>query len=410
MNLKVRASELKSAALSLMSLSETQRKLALNKLAEALLLHEKDILDANSKDLEAAKASNLKASLIDRLTLTPASIKSMSQSCLEIANAEGVLNKIIEETKRADGLVIQKERIPLGLIAMIFESRPNVVIDAAALCIKSGNALILKGGKEAQFSNEVLFNMTKNISDQYLVKNTIELLLHRDEVTELLKLHEYVDVVVPRGGEALVKMVKENATMPVIAHDKGLCHLYIHEDASIDKAINIVTNAKTHRPGVCNALESLLIHEKWNLNYKKQLLKSLQDLNVELRVSHDLLDISEGALATETDYQTEYLDLILSVKTVTNIDQAIMHIKKYGSHHTEGIISEDLKVIEKFLNHLDASCIVINASTRFNDGGQLGLGAELGISTSKLHAYGPMGAEQMTTTRYIVRGDGHIRK
>lgn len=411
MNLKNQVKNLKLASNSLLSLTEENRVKALKALAQTLLESTDQIIEANAKDLEKAQDEKLKASLIDRLTLTKKSIQAMSESCLNIAAQKSLVHEIISSNKRTDGLLIQKERIPIGVIALIFESRPNVIIDAAALCIKSGNALVLKGGKEAHHSNEVLFKIAQNVFNQYLIKDTILLISSRDEAQELLTLHESIDVIIPRGGEALVKFVKQHATMPVIAHDKGLCHLYVNDDAILDQVVSVVLNAKAQRPGVCNALESLLIHQNWKNEFKEKLFKELIANNVELRVSDELIHITPNLkVATPEDFETEYLDLILSVKSVKDVDEAISHINQHGSHHTEGILAQDPKVIEYFLNHLDASCITINASTRFNDGGELGLGAELGISTSKLHAYGPMGAAEMTTTRFIVTGNGHIRK
>jgi len=303
---------------------------------------------------------------------------------------------VVESHTRADGLLVQKQRIPLGVIGMIFESRPNVVVDGAALAIKSGNAIILKGGKEAQYSNRKLFEIIHHSTASVLPEGSISLIETREDVAEILKLDQYIDLMVPRGGSALIQYVKANATMPVVAHDKGLCHLYVHADCEVD-AEAIVLNAKTQRPGVCNALETLILHEKFPHNEK--ILNALKAAGVELK--HP---------ATDVDFATEWLDKKISIKMVSNHLEAIEHIKKYSSHHTEAILAKDPKVIEDFLNSLDASCIAINASTRFNDGGELGLGAELGISTSKLHAYGPMGASEMTTTRFIVTGNGHVRK
>jgi glutamate-5-semialdehyde dehydrogenase len=277
------------------------------------------------------------------------------------------------------------------VIGMIFESRPNVVVDGAALAIKSGNAIILKGGKEAQHSNRVLFEIIKKAIASVLPEGAVNLIETREDVSELLKLNQYIDLMVPRGGSALIQHVKAHATMPVVAHDKGLCHMYVHSDCNVD-ATKIVLNAKVQRPGVCNALETLILNENYPKN--AELIQALKDAGVEIKEAYD----------------TEWLDKKISLKYVKNEHEAIEHIKKYSSHHTEAILAQDPKVIEEFLNSLDASCIAINASTRFNDGGELGLGAELGISTSKLHAYGPMGAQEMTTTRFIVTGKGHVRK
>lgn len=381
----------KDASLKLQGLSEEMRLTALDAMSKALLTHKEEILTENKKDLEEANKNNLTSSMIDRLTLTSSGISALSAMCTEVANQKQVVGMIVETHTREDGLVIQKQRIPLGVIGMIFESRPNVVVDGAALAIKSGNAIILKGGKEAQYSNRKLFEVISSAVHSVLPEGSIGLIETREDVDEMLKLDKYIDLMVPRGGSGLIKHVKAHATMPVVAHDKGLCHLYIHQDCAVD-ALQIVLNAKLQRPGVCNALETLILHENFPDNDK--ILKALVEAGVELK----------------EEYDNEWLDKKISVKKVKNHQEAIEHIKKYSSHHTEAILAQEPKVIEDFVNSLDASCIAINASTRFNDGGELGLGAELGISTSKLHAYGPMGAAEMTTTRFIVTGSGHIRK
>ena len=390
------AKQAKDASLKLQGLPEEMRLTALDAISKALLTHQDQILKANKIDLEEAQKNNLSKSLIDRLTITEKSILSLSVMCTDVANQKQVVGVISEEHLRADGLLIQKQRIPLGVIGMIFESRPNVVVDGAALAIKSGNAIILKGGKEAQHTNRVLFEVIKNATSSVLPDGSISLIETREDVAELLKLNTYIDLMVPRGGSSLIQYVKANATMPVVAHDKGLCHLYVHSDCNID-AVQVILNAKTQRPGVCNALETLILHKDYPKN--NEILAALQKSGVEIKNP-----------ASDEDFQTEWLDLKLSLKIVENEKEAIEHIKRYSSHHTEAILAQDPKVIEEFMNSLDASCIAINASTRFNDGGELGLGAELGISTSKLHAYGPMGAKEMTTTRFIVTGHGHIRK
>jgi len=390
------ATRAKEASLQLQGLSEEMRLTALDAMSKALLTHKNEILAENQKDLDEAKKNNLSSAMVDRLTLSGKSIQDLAAMCVSVANQKQVVGMVVESHTRADGLLVQKQRIPLGVIGMIFESRPNVVVDGAALAIKSGNAIILKGGKEAQYSNRKLFEIIHHSTASVLPEGSISLIETREDVAEILKLDQYIDLMVPRGGSALIQYVKANATMPVVAHDKGLCHLYVHADCEVD-AVAIVLNAKTQRPGVCNALETLILNEKYPHN--EAILNALKAAGVE--VKHP---------ATDEDYATEWLDKKISIKIVSNHLEAIEHIKKYSSHHTEAILAKDPKVIEEFLNSLDASCIAINASTRFNDGGELGLGAELGISTSKLHAYGPMGASEMTTTRFIVTGNGHIRK
>lgn len=402
------AKKAKESSLKLQGLSEEIRLKALVALAKTLEAHIPQILSENAKDVAEAKMNHLSSAMLDRLTLTEKSIHSLAEMCRDVAQQEQVVGQIVEETKRPNGLVIQKQRIPIGVIGMIFESRPNVVIDGAALAIKSGNAIILKGGKEASHSNKILAELITLATKNILPAGSVSLIETREDVAELLKLNQYIDLMVPRGGSALIKHVREHATMPVVAHDKGLCHIYVHADAKADTVNPILLNAKTQRPGVCNAMESLLLHQ--DFPGIKEALEALLAAGVELRGDKESQKFNTAIkAATSDDYHTEYLEKILSVKIVKSADEAIQHIQDHSSHHTEAILAQDAKVIEKFLNELDASAIVINASTRFNDGGELGLGAELGISTSKLHAYGPMGAKEMTTTRFLVKGSGQIR-
>ncbi|MBY0516647.1 MAG: glutamate-5-semialdehyde dehydrogenase [Bacteriovoracaceae bacterium] len=410
MSLLESAKAAKQASIALPSMNEETRTKALKEIAQSLRAHTDEIMKANQQDVNAARANHLSDALINRLALGVKHIEAMAQACEEIARSPQVVGQIVEESVRDDGLMIQKQRIPIGVIGMIFESRPNVVIDGSALAIKSGNAIILKGGKEAQHSNKVLFEVASRAIANLLPAHTLTLLETREEIDELLKLNQYVDLMVPRGGEKLIQHVRTHATMPVVAHDRGLCHVYLHQDASLEYAQEIVLNAKTHRPGVCNAMETLLIHEKFPEKKWMEILETLKSEGVEIYADEAINQKVAGLhKAKESDFNTEWLDKKMSARLVKNEDEAIAHIQKYGSHHTEAIIAQNTAVIEKFLNAIDASCLAINASTRFNDGGELGLGAELGISTSKLHAYGPMGAREMTTTRFIVRGKGHVR-
>lgn len=400
----------KASTSELLGKSEEQRRQALRKLAQHLRANTDEIMAQNKLDVALAYQQNLSSALINRLALGVKQIEAMALACEEIAQFPQVVGQIVSEQKRSDGLIIQKQRIPLGVIAMVFESRPNVVIDGAALAIKSGNAIILKGGKEAQHSNRILARITQQALNGLMPVGCVALVETREEIDELLKLNQYVDLMVPRGGEKLIQYVKTHATMPVVAHDRGLCHLYLHADADKTKAQAIVLNAKVQRPGVCNAMETLLVHEDFPSDALKQILTELQAAGVEIHacpLSQKL--IPDLVIAGPSDFATEWLDLKMSLKIVKNEKEALQHIQRYGSHHTEGVVTQNSAVIELFLNNIDASCLAINASTRFNDGGELGLGAELGISTSKLHAYGPMGAQEMTTTRYVVRGDGHVR-
>jgi glutamate-5-semialdehyde dehydrogenase len=408
MQILAHAKKAKAATHLLPALTESQRMDALDAIAARLLQESSYILQENAKDLELAQTQNLSAAMLDRLTLNDKSIRALAQMCRDVGHQPQVVGLITEQSTMPNGLVIQKQRIPIGVIGMIFESRPNVVVDGAALAIKSGNAIILKGGKEAQHSNRAFYQVIQAAVNSFLPDGAITLIETREEVDELLKLNQYIDLMVPRGGSALIEHVRKHATMPVVAHDKGLCHIYVHADADASRSTAIILNAKVQRPGVCNAVESLLIH-KSNLA-AQEIIFSLIEAGVEVRgcphaqaINHQVRPV------TPEDYATEYLDKIISLKMVKDEDEAIEHIKTYSSHHTEAILAQDPKVIEKFLNALDSSCLMVNASTRFNDGGELGLGAELGISTSKLHAYGPMGAKEMTTTRFIVRGNGHTR-
>jgi glutamate-5-semialdehyde dehydrogenase len=400
----------KIAAVQLPACTEANRQKALRAIAVALRTGTDDLMAENFKDVTAARAAGLGSALIDRLALGVKQIEAMARACEEIATAPQVVGMIVEEQKRSDGLLIQKQRIPLGVIGMIFESRPNVVIDGAALAIKSGNAIILKGGKEAQHSNAWLAKAVAKSIQGILPNNSVTLIETREEVTELLKLREYIDLMVPRGGEKLIKYVRENATMPVVAHDRGLCHLYIHSDADVAQVQTVVLNAKVQRPSACNAMETLLVHKDFPVDALIATLTALRQQNVEIHGCPRSQKLLAGIQsAQEADYDTEWLDYKMSLKIVDSADEALKHIQQHGTQHTEAVLTKNPQVIEQFLNGIDASCLAINASTRFNDGGELGLGAELGISTSKLHAYGPMGAKEMTSTRFIVRGSGHVR-
>ncbi len=401
----------KAAATRLMAVTEVHRQAALRAIADALEAQVPALLATNAQDVADGKAIGLSAALIDRLTLTDKSVRAMAQACRDIAAAPAVVGMFEEERRRPDGLVIQKQRIPLGVIAMVFESRPNVVVDGAALAVKSGNAILLKGGKEAVRSNKFLGELVRAAIAPHLPADAVQMVEGRDEVTELLKLGDLVDLVVPRGGEALIKFVRQHATMPVVAHDRGLCHVYLHPDADPDQARDIVLNAKTQRPGVCNAMETLLVHRDFPRDALIGLLEDLKGAHVEIHACPATVGLVSGLVpAGAADFHTEWLDLKMSLRQVPDANAALEHIRTHGSHHTEAVLTRTPAVAELFLNGIDASCLAINASTRFNDGSELGLGAELGISTSKLHAYGPMGAREMTTTRFVVRGAGHVRK
>lgn len=407
------AAKSKEASKVLRGLKSELRNQILSSLADNLIKRSDEVVAANQKDLAYAQEVNLSDSLKDRLMLDASRIQALAEGVRLIAKQKEVVGEFYQEFTNNEGLKIKRQRVPLGVILMIFESRPNVVIDCAALALKSSNAIILKGGKEAKHSNEILGTIIQDTLGGHLPKECVQVLASdsREEINQLLELDQYIDVVIPRGGEKLIEHVYKNAKMPVIAHFKGLCHMYIDKDADLDKAMKLIINAKTQRTGVCNAIETLLIHQNISTEFKKNLVKELKDRGTEICSDESFLKTTGLSLklATHEDWATEYLDNILSIKTVESIDEAIKHIDKYGSYHTECIVSENEEAQQEFLSRVDASCITINASTRFNDGGQLGLGAELGISTTKFHAYGPMGAEQMTTSRYVVVGNGHIR-
>ncbi len=408
------AREAKESCHLLRFVSEEQRVESIKAIGRKLEGATATILAANQLDLADAAAQNLSRALIDRLCLNESRIKNLLQGLEQIASAPAVVGQIESQNTRSDGLIIERKRIPLGVIAVIFESRPNVLIDCAAIAIKSGNAILLKGGSDAKHSNAILGKLVRDAVKPYLPEGCIQIIPAGDRqlTIEMVKLAGLIDLVIPRGGEGLIRMIQEHARVPIIAHAKGLCHLYLHSDAIADLAMAITLNAKAQRPGVCNAIETLLVHRSLAVTQLLPLMMRLQSVDVSLRVDAEILRSFPNqnlTLATEEDWNTEYLENILSIRLVDNEDAAIAHILRYGSQHTEGIVAQDKAVIQKFEMALDSSCIAVNASTRFNDGGELGLGAEIGISTSKLHAFGPMGSKELTTLRYIVRGQGHVR-
>ncbi len=405
----------KKASRIIASAKPRKKNNVLIELAELLKSEQENIIAENAKDIENAKKNGMDSARLDRLTLTPKIIDEMAQACIDIANQAEIVGAADEEYKRPNNLLVSKVRVPLGVIAMIYESRPNVTIDAAALCIKAGNSVILRGGSEAVHSNICLANLFRQALEQNdLDQNIIQLVENTDRsiINELCKLNSYIDVMIPRGGEPLIKLVSELATMPVLKHDKGVCHIFIDESADLDKCTDIVENSKVQRPSACNSLECLLIHDKV-AHIVPDLAKTLIYKNVELRVCPKCLDMLRSVpniiASSEADYGVEFGDLTLVIKIVSSLDNAIEHISKYGSKHTEIILTNDLTNAKRFINEVDASLTGVNASTRFNDGGQLGLGAEIGISTSKLHAYGPMGVKELTTTKFVIMGDGQVR-
>jgi glutamate-5-semialdehyde dehydrogenase len=390
-----------------------QRTSALTAIAQAIETSQAAILAANAADMAAAEASGTSAAMLDRLRLTEARIASLAAAVREIAAAPEVLGRVERTETRPTGLEVSRVRIPLGVIAMIYEARPNVTVDAAALCLKAGNACILRGGREALASNRALLDAVQaGLVAAGLPRETVQLvpITDREAIADLVKLDELIDLCIPRGGEGLIRYVAEHARVPVIKHYKGVCHVFVHAAADLDMALRIVDNAKTQRPGVCNALETLLVDRAVAEAFVPRLVASLAG-RVELRGDDTVRTLGGGTVksASDADWDAEYLDLVLAVRVVDGIDGAVAHIERHGSNHTESIVTTDAAAAERFVREVDSSTVMINASTRFADGGELGLGAEIGISTTRLHAYGPMGAEGLTTTKFVVRGSGQVR-
>lgn len=386
---------------------------ALKAVASAILENKDYITDANTIDIENATKNGMKPALIDRLTLTEARLKGMAEGLFQLVDLEDPIGEVISMKKRPNGLVIGSKRVPLGVIAIIYESRPNVTADAFGLCFKSGNAVILRGGSDAINSNKAIVKVITDALDSVGVDtNSIQLITdtNHEVVKELMHLNKYIDVIIPRGGAGLIKTVVENSTIPVIETGTGNCHVYVDESADFDMALNIIYNAKTQRIGVCNACESLVINKTVANEFIPKVIDRLSEKNVEVR-GDELSQLIDTRVipATEEDWGKEYLDYIISVKIVDNIDEAIVHINKYNTKHSESIITKDYDNSQKFLNEIDAAAVYVNASTRFTDGFEFGFGAEIGISTQKLHARGPMGLKELTTNKYIIYGNGQVR-
>ena len=384
----------------------------LYKMADALLDNSDYIINENKKDMEAGITNNLSTALMDRLLLNEERVKGMATAIKEIAVLKNPVGRTHEGWIVDNGMNIQKVSVPIGVIGIIYESRPNVTSDTAALCFKSGNICILKGGKEAENSNKAIAKILQEVLEKNnLPKEAISLLpdSSREGVANLIKQDKYVDLIIPRGGEALIKFVSTNASVPVVKHDKGLCHTYIDSDANIEKAVKISLNAKCRRVGICGAMETMLIHKDIATQILPILQKKFQEFNTELRGCEKTQKIIVVNSASEEDFNTEYLDNILSIKVVSDVEEACNHISKYGSGHSDAIITENHTTAEIFLNSIDSACVYLNASTQFTDGGEFGFGAEVGISTNKLHARGPMGINELTTYKYKIYGDGQIR-
>ncbi len=402
----------KEASSILATLNGERKKRVLNKIADALEANSALIIEHNKFDMEEGERNGLSSALMDRLYLDERRIASMAQAVREISALKEPVGRILDGWVTDNGLRIEKVSVPIGVIGIIYESRPNVTSDAAALCLKSGNVAILKGGKEAQQSNEAIAKIIQNsLEEEGLPKTLISLLpdASREGVAKLIKMDRYVDLIIPRGGEALIRFVNENSTVPVVKHDKGLCHTYIHEDADPEEAVKIAVNAKCQRPGVCNAMETLIVDDAIAARILPELKKAFDIESTLLKGDFETRKIIDVEAATHEDYDTEYLANTLSIKVVKGIEEAISHIRQYGSGHSEAIITENYKAAEKFLNEVDAACVYVNASTRFTDGGAFGFGAEVGISTNKLHARGPMGINDLTTYKYKIYGNGQLR-
>lgn len=408
------AKRAKVAASSLMALSTKSKNSALLTVAELLTQKKQHLQEENNKDLQAGQAQGLSSAMLDRLRLSDAVIDSMVTGLHELCALPDPVGSIENLVKRPNGLQVGRMRVPLGVIAMIYESRPNVTVDAAALCLKTGNAIILRGGSEAIHSNLALAAILQQALNMHDIdQNAVQIIPVTDRlaINHLLTLDEEIDLVIPRGGESLIRFVSKTSRIPVLKHYKGVCHLYVDKDADLEKAVPLIINSKTHRPGVCNALEGLLIHRDVAENFLPIIANDLVHLGVELRGCARSVEISSKVHpAGEEDWGSEFLDLILCVKVVQSFAEAKEYIRQYGSQHTESIITENYTTAQRFIAEIDASAVMVNASTRFNDGGQLGLGAEIGISTTKLHAYGPMGLEELTTRKFVVYGQGQVRE
>ncbi|MGN1168828.1 MAG: glutamate-5-semialdehyde dehydrogenase [Acutalibacteraceae bacterium] len=386
---------------------------ALIRISEMLIEKGDVILTANKKDTRTARINKMPESLVDRLALDESRIRAMAKGAADIAAMNDPVGRVIGGSVRPNGLKIEKVAVPLGVIAVIYEARPNVTADAAELCLKSGNSVILRGGKEAVFSNIAIANIMRDaLVSVGLPADCIQLIedTTRESAAELMRLNEYVDVLIPRGGAGLIKACVENSTVPVIETGTGNCHVFVDKSADADMAQKIIVNAKTSRPSVCNACESLLFHKDFPQSDVKDILKALKDKGVKIRGDKTIKGIFPAAEeADESDWGTEYLDMIISAKTVSDIDEAISHISKYGTHHSECIVTENYFSAEKFKAQVDAAAVYVNASTRFTDGSEFGFGAEIGISTQKLHARGPLGLENLTSEKYVISGCGQIR-
>ena len=403
----------RNAEVLVRNLSANEKNEVLLKVAEALTENADALTAANALDVENGRKNNMPEALVDRLLLTGDRIRGMAEGLRQVAALEDPVGEVLGMKKRPNGLMIGQKRVPLGVIGIIYEARPNVTADAFALCFKTGNVVILKGGSDAIHSNEAIVKCIREVlQEQGITEDAIQLITDtsRETTAEFMKMNQYVDVLIPRGGRGLIKAVVENSTIPVIETGTGNCHTYVDETADLQMAADIIMNAKTQRVGVCNACESVLVHEKVKDEFLPVLARRLQEKQVEIRADEAACELIPGAVhATEEDWGREYLDYILSLKVVSSVEEAISHINQYNTGHSEAIITNNYEHAQKFLDQVDAAAVYVNASTRFTDGFEFGFGAEIGISTQKLHARGPMGLLALTTTKYIIYGNGQIR-
>lgn len=413
-NLVEMGKKAKAAAVVLATLPTPRKNKALLVSADALLAAKEEILAANKADVDAALENGIKGAFIDRLTLTEARLGDMADGLRQVAKLDDPVGEVLSMKTLDNGLVVGQKRVPMGVIGIIFEARPNVTADAFGLCLKAGSAVILRGGKEAFRTNQATIKALRSaLAAEGLPEDCVQMVpdTSRETANEMMRLNGYLDVLIPRGGAGLINSVVQNSTVPVIQTGVGNCHVYVDESADLEKAARIVINAKTQRPGVCNACESLLVHEKIAETFLPEIGKALQQKKVEIRGDEATQKLVDGSVAaTEEDWGTEYADFIISARVVKDLDEAIDHIRKYSTGHSEAIVTENYTNAQRFLNEVDAAAVYVNASTRFTDGGQFGFGAEIGISTQKLHARGPMGLKELTTTKYIIYGDGQIRE
>ena len=407
------AEDAQAASRRLARMSANAKNAALQRMADELIWHRDFILAENKRDVTAAREKGLSSAMIDRLTVKESTLDAMAQGLREVAALPDPVGKVTSMWRRPNGLLVGRMRIPLGVIGIIYESRPNVTVDASALCLKSGNAVILRGGSEAIHSNLAIASVLQDVlRESPLPDKSIQVIpfTDREAVATMLTLDEQIDLIIPRGGEELIRAVVAQSKIPVIKHYKGVCHIFVDASADVDMALNISLNAKVQRPGVCNAMETLLVHEEIAPVFVPKMVEKMQKAGVLIKgcdKTRKIVKNLDGA--TEEDWHAEYLDLILAVRLVSSLDEAIAHIEKYGSLHTESIITKDYANSQRFLNEVNSSTVLVNASTRFSDGFELGLGAEIGISTTKLHAFGPMGLEELTTSKFIIYGDGQVR-